>query len=116
MAHPRFLKNCNIHSLIYGHKTRKILDYTLTEHFIEQYIENCSVKQENTFNSDHRIVLTELTTPMTKKARYKKKVRREKPINIKALRNLDIQNQFTTSTKGFFKPCHKNSLMIYLRT
>ena len=92
------------------HKTRKILDYTLTEHFIEQYIDNCSVKQENIFNSDHRLVLTELTTPMTKKARYKKKVRREKPINIKALRNLDIQNQFTTSTKGFFKPCHKNSL------
>ena len=60
-------------------KTRKINDYVLTESFVQQYVTECIVKPELDFDSDHRILITELCTPTTKRARWKPLVKKFKP-------------------------------------
>ena len=53
-------------------KTKQIKDYVLTEKFVQRYITNCMTHPNLDFNSDHRVLITELTTPKTRKARWVK--------------------------------------------
>ena len=52
-------------------KTQKILDYVLVEKYVQQYITDCAVHQNCHVETDHRLLVTSLTTPMSKKARWK---------------------------------------------
>ena len=71
-----FFKHRRIHRITWysnDGKTCKILDYVLAEKFVQQYITNCRVrggfiKQEH---SDHRLLVTNICSPITKQARYK---------------------------------------------
>ena len=42
------------------------------EPFVQQYVKSCTVNENTKFESDHRLIETILTTPMTKKARQKR--------------------------------------------
>ena len=57
----------------------------LTEKFVQRYITDCMVHPGLDFNSDHRVLITELNTPKTRKARWIKRDER-KPRRI----NLDL--------------------------
>ena len=83
-------------------KTKKILDFTLVQSFTHQFVDDCQVIQENIFNSDHRLVQTVLTTPMTKKAGFKKRNCTKKPIDIKSLRGVEVQTEYTNAVRDKF--------------
>ena len=42
------------------------------ESYIQQYVKDCAVNPNLDFDSDHRIIIAEINTPSTKKARRKK--------------------------------------------
>ena len=74
--------------------TKKVLDYILVEHFVQNYVEECTADDEYDFDSDHRLVKTTLCTPSSKKARkYSNKTKNtansDKP-DIKYLENSNI--------------------------
>ena len=50
-------------------KTKKVIDYVLVEQFVQQYVNNCFVSHDSHFESDHRMIVTDLCTPMTKKSK-----------------------------------------------
>ena len=50
-------------------RTKKVLDYVLLEPFAQQYVTQCSVESKYNYESDHHLVVTQLNTPSTKKAR-----------------------------------------------
>jgi hypothetical protein len=53
---------------ISGNKTtKKVLDYILVEPFIQQYINDCAVFLDFERESDHRIIISEILTPATKR-------------------------------------------------
>ena len=45
--------------------TKKVLDYILVEPYTQQFMEECKVKIESDFDSDHRLVMAYLATPTT---------------------------------------------------
>ena len=49
--------------------TKKVLDYVIAENFIQQYVNDCKVDTKFECDSDHRILITTLTTPTMKNAR-----------------------------------------------
>ena len=53
--------------------TKKVLDYVLVEKFIQEYVLDCFVKPDCLIESDHRLLVTKLSTPKTKRARRKPK-------------------------------------------
>ena len=64
------------HTWFSGDKTtKKVLDYVIVEPFVQQYVTDCSVDSQFDCNSDHRIIITSMETPMTKKGRWKPKSR-----------------------------------------
>ena len=91
-------------------KTKKILDFTLVQSFTQQFVDDCQVIQENIFNSDHRLVQTALTTPMTKKARFKKRNCTKKPIDIKSLRGVEVQTEYTNAVRDKFSSCNDETV------
>ena len=78
-------------------KTKKVLDYVLMESFVQQYTLDCKVDINVDMESDHRLVATEMCTPMTKRARAKqlKPGRGPNRINPKSLENVETRKQFT---------------------
>ena len=52
--------------------TKRVNDYMLAEHYLQQFVTNCIAEPNIDFDSDHRILVTELNSPRTKKARWKK--------------------------------------------
>ena len=77
-------------------KTKKVLDYVLVEKFIQEYIIDCSVKSDCIIESDHRLLVTKMNTPKTKKARRKPK-RQPKPPSkpdINSLDNKEVKEKF----------------------
>ena len=80
-------------------KTKRINDYVLTEKFVQRYMTDCIALPEADFNSDHRILVTEMNTPKTKKARWterEKSKAKTKP-NSKLLKDEYFRKQFTDS-------------------
>ena len=61
-------------------RTKKVLDYILTQSFIQQFVTSCEVKNDLDIETDHRLLAATFFTPETKKARKKPKQshRREK--------------------------------------
>ena len=59
------------------------------ESYVQQHAKNCSVKGNIDFESDHRLLMVELCTPSTKKAR--KSLRKQKPTQKPDLKSLAIQ-------------------------
>ena len=49
---------------------KKVLDYVLTQRFVNQYITECFVNPHLDFESDHRLIVTEIETPKDKRSRY----------------------------------------------
>ena len=76
-------------------KTKKVLDYVLVEPFVQQYIKDCQVSQEFDFESDHRLIVTSLETPKTKKVRRKHiQISKAKKLDISALKKTETAELF----------------------
>ena len=50
-------------------KTKIVLDYILAQRFLHQYTENCTVKKDYEFDSDHKLLVADFRTPCTKRAK-----------------------------------------------
>ena len=46
--------------------TKKVLDYVLVEPYIQEFIQDCFVSTDCHFESDHRLIITDLCTPKTR--------------------------------------------------
>ena len=87
-------------------KTKKVIDYVLVEQFVQQYVNNCFVSHDSHFESDHRMIVTDLCTPMTKKARWRqKKVVSAPSPDIKALNNPEISKAFVSNVTQELVKC-----------
>ena len=73
---------------------QRVLDYVLTENFVNQFIKRCSIEASCKIESDHRLVVADLETPCTKQARWKKRTVKEKPRNLKELERKEIKDLF----------------------
>ena len=75
--------------------TKKVLDYILVEAYTQQYMEKCEVTNID-FESDHRLLLAEMKTPTTKKARWQgKKAKKKEPrVNPKDLDNAETKRKY----------------------
>ena len=73
----------------------------LTERYIQQYISDCIVQPDIDFDSDHRILVTEMNTPKTKKARWvKRNVVTKTPIpDIKLLKDDLYQRRYVNEVE-----------------
>ena len=83
-------------------KTKRVNDYVLTEKYVQRFVTECIANPRNDFDSDHRILITSLTTPMTRKARRqpKRKSLKRKTLDIRSLKNKDIKKEFLHSIKS----------------
>ena len=76
-------------------RTKKVNDYVLTEEYIQQYVNDCIVRPELDFDTDHRILITSLCTPTTRKARRKPNCRKtNKALNFEALEDAATEMKF----------------------
>ena len=50
------------------------MDYVLAEEFVKNYTEDCYVDENIDIESDHRIIITAMNTPRSKRARWKKQI------------------------------------------
>ena len=48
---------------------KKVLDYILVDTYTQQFMKECKVDIKSDFDSDHRLLMAQLETPTTKKAR-----------------------------------------------
>ena len=53
--------------------SRKVIDYVLLEQFTQQYVNYCFVDPFINIDSDHRMLLTDISTPTSKMARSNKR-------------------------------------------
>ena len=85
--------------------TRKIIDYALVEKFIQQYITECIVMPEYDFESDHRIIITHMNTPKTRRARRNPKQIPNKTAarDLKSLSDKTVEESFITAVKDSVK-------------
>ena len=93
-------------------KTKRKNDYVLVEPFVQQYVTDCKAEPDIDFDSDHRILITKLNSPMTRKARWKERKHNIKylPLNIKSLENEEIKNEFIKNIEsGVSKYCTTKS-------
>ena len=83
-------------------KTKKVLDYTLVQSYVQQYITECKATNKIDFDSDHRMLKTTLHTPKTRKARKYTKTNR-KILGKRDLKSLfsnpDATNSFNEQVK-----------------
>ena len=84
--------------------TKKVLDYVIAEPFIQQYVKDCAVYSKLNFDSDHRIIITSMLTPTTKKARWKpRSPKLTTKIDLKALKeNKEIKISFINAVTHEF--------------
>ena len=81
-------------------RTKKKIDYVLTEKFVQQFIKSCKAEPDFDFDSDHRILITELLTPMTRRARWKQKESKCNPKpNVAMLKDANVRDQFKTKLR-----------------
>ena len=72
--------------------TKKAYDFILCCSWLRQFVTNCRVYNSYDFDSDHRLVVTNLTTPCTKKARF---LKRKKSSRGKKLNFDDVTHEMT---------------------
>lgn len=93
--------------------TRKVYDFILCCSWLRQYCTNCRVYNSYDFDSDHRLVIANLSTPCTKMSRYKKhrKKSSKKRFDFKSLRCAEIEENFkrTLSNKLEFAQAEMQS-------
>ena len=75
-------------------KTKRVLDYILAQRFLQQYMENCTVKKDYEFDSDHKLLVADFCTPCTKRARWKKRIRKEVKPDLSALNEGETKEKF----------------------
>ena len=78
-------------------KTKKVYDFILCCSWLRQFVTNCRVYNSFDFDSDHRLVITSLKTPCTKKARKKQKETKTAStttIDISALNNQETATSY----------------------
>ena len=75
-------------------KTKRVLDYILAQRFLQQYTENCTVKKDYEFDSDHKLLVADFRTPCTKRARWKQRIRREVKPDLSALNDGETKDKF----------------------
>ena len=91
--------------------TKKKNDYVLVEKFVQPYITSCKVEPDIDFDSDHRILITELTTPKTRRARWKKRsVRKSQRIDVKMLQDPETRVNFKKCLNDALKNKSLNSV------
>ena len=92
-------------------KTKKIIDYVLAENFVQQFITDCRVEPEFDFESDHRLITTEMHTPRTRQARKKpsKTTNMGTPYDIKSLVCERVHKSFIKEVVTLYKPCSVES-------
>ena len=82
-------------------RTKKVLDYVLTESYVQQFIKDCRVNNDLDIESDHRLLLANLVTPETKKARKKpKQSAKIRKYDLKALKNEEIKTKFKQAVQA----------------
>ena len=83
--------------------TRRVRDYVLAEEFVKKYTNDCSVDDSFDVESDHRIIVTELNTPRSKRARWKRQTTNNKAqVDVRSLAMTDLQNKFKNSVAASF--------------
>ena len=102
------------HTWFSGDKTtKKVLDYVIVEPFVQQYVIDCTVDSQFDCDSDHRIIITNMETPMTKRGRWKPKPQKIKnnKMDLKSLtRCNEVKKSFLDAvTREFTKPEQLNS-------
>ena len=66
----------------------------LAVQYLQQYVENCSVKNDYEFDSDHRLLVAEFRTPCTKRARWKQRIQKEVKSDLSALNDDKTKETF----------------------
>ena len=79
-------------------KTKKIIDYVLLQRFINQYANDCEVNTDYEFESDHRLLVTSLSTPKDKRSRWKPKITHQPKPDLKLLSERPYKSDFVKST------------------
>ena len=91
-------------------RTKRVNDYVLTEKFVQQYVTACIALPDRDFNSDHRILVTELNTPKTKKARFKERKTNSKPKpNVKLLADCHYKKIFADNVEAELRRLPNNA-------
>lgn len=90
--------------------TRKINDYVLPESYVQQYITDCIACPAFDFDSDHRILVTHINTPMTRRARWKPKpkvMHKNISPDLKSLESGDVQERFQSAVVNYIQNSKK---------
>ncbi|XP_071959537.1 uncharacterized protein [Antedon mediterranea] len=78
--------------------TKKILDYNICDHWLRKYVTDTRVYNNYYLSSDHRILVSNMTTPANKAARWKKhkKKKQSKRANMSKLKDREVRNNVKT--------------------
>ena len=84
-------------------KTKKVYDFILSCNWIRKFTKNCRVYNSYDFDTDHRLVIASLNTPVTKIARFigRKKTVIKQRINFSAIDDVAESNFINTVTENF---------------
>ena len=83
-----------------GGNSKKVYDYSLTQPWLRQFIHDVRVRNSY-FNSDHRLVVTILHTPVNKAARSFKRPCKVLKHNLSLLKNENIHNLASENINTF---------------
>ena len=81
-------------------KTKKVIDYVLTNKFVQQYITDCVVKPNIEVDSDHRVLVTSLRTPINKASRWKPKKKNHPRTDLNALQDVEMRANFISKSEN----------------
>ena len=82
-------------------KTKRVNDYVLMERFVQDFVTDCKAEPDIDFDSDHRVLITSLHTPMTRRARWRPRQTQNKPQpDLKALQIPTIEKSFMESIEN----------------
>ena len=79
-------------------KAKKILNYVLLQRFVNQCVKDCHFKPEYDFESDHRILVTSLSTPKDKRSRWKPKTIQNLKPDLKLLTEGQYKSDFVKNS------------------
>lgn len=100
-------------------KTRKILDYILTESYVQRYMTDCRVYRSFDVETDHRLLKATMHAPTTKNGRKrfcKNPTQPSTRLNIKEFQNKQIQEHFTNQVDNKLRDNRKKDRNIMDRS